>query len=221
MSTPDDSSSADPRPETPWSGAPTPPPADQAPQYGQQQYGQASPYAPPQYGQQAYDGAPYGAAYPPQGYYQQQTGYEQQPYGHPTYGQQPYTQQAMYAPPPGDFGGEPAKRSHAGALVVVILVIIVLAAAAVVLFYKPGYLKSTVFDTNAVDQGVTTILTNAPTDDPAGYGLDGISNVTCPSNVKVIAGDVFTCDLEMGSTPARVDVTIVDDSGVYKVGVPH
>jgi len=102
-----------------------------------------------------------------------------------------------------------------------VLVVVVLAAAAVVLFWKPGYLSSTVFDQAAVQDGVTTILTNAPTDDPAGYGLDGVSDVVCPSGVKVTAGATFTCTLTQDGSDKSVTVTIVDDSGTYKVGLPR
>lgn len=207
----------------------------QPPQYGQAptQYGQHTAYEqatvyPTQQPGQAYSYA-YASPVAPdqQSYYAQPDAYQQSGYAAPAgaqqpYGQPGYPQQASYAPSSGGLdNGRPAAKSHAGVIVAIILVAVVLAAAAVVLFVKPGYLKSTVFDTNAVEQGVTTILTNAPTDNPAGYGLDGIAQVTCPPDVKVAAGDVFTCTLVQNGTTKTVDITIVDDGGTYRVGVPR
>ena len=106
-------------------------------------------------------------------------------------------------------------------MVGVLLAVVVLAAAAVVLFWKPGFLNTTVFDKTALQQGVTSILTNAATDNPSGYGLSDVANVTCPSGVKVKAGDTFTCTLTQAGADKSVTVTIVDGSGAYKVGIPH
>jgi hypothetical protein len=162
-------------------------------------------------------------AAPAQGY--GSAGYQQAGYQNPAqaYAQPTYTQPGFDTAVGGmaPIESAPAKKSHAGAIVAAILVVVVLAAAAVVLFWKPGYLNSTVFDQTAVQDGVTTILTNAPTDDPAGYGLDGISDVTCPSGVKVKAAATFTCTLTQDGADKSVTITIVDDSGTYKVGMPR
>ncbi|MEO7127174.1 MAG: DUF4333 domain-containing protein [Nakamurella sp.] len=211
------------------------PTAYQQQQYGQPQYGQPQ-YGQPQYGQQQ---APYGQpqytqpqpqyqqpqAYTPpvapgQGYGQQQ--YQQAPYSHPADATQVYSQQAYAEQSTFDSNvPAPAKKSRAGLFVGLILVVVVIAAAAVVLLWKPGYLRTTVFDQVAVQKGVTTILTNAPTANPAGYGLDGVQDVTCPSGVAVKASETFTCTLTMDGASKSVVVTIVDDSGTYKVGLPR
>lgn len=101
-----------------------------------------------------------------------------------------------------------------------LLVVIVLAAAAVVLFWKPGYLNKTVFDQDALQDGVTMILTNAATDDPAGYGYDDVADVICPADAAVTAGDSFTCTATVDGAESTITVTVVDAEGTYKVGLP-
>lgn len=211
----------------------TQPPYEQQPHAQPQPgYGSAVPYGQPQPG--------YGQ-YPPAGYeqapqYGQQPGYggyQQQPYQAPAqpsaqqaYAQQAYAQQTQQSYQPQTFGqvpdgsGQQAKKSHAGAIVGIVLVLLVVAAAAVVLFVKPGYLNKTVFDQTALQEGVQSILTNSPTDDPAGYGLDGVGDVTCPSDVEVKAGASFSCTVDQNGDEKTVKISIVDDAGTYKVGIP-
>ena len=71
------------------------------------------------------------------------------------------------------------------------MVVVVLAAlAAVALFVWPGFLNKKVFDERQVSQGVTDVLTGTP---PAGYGLSGVTDVSCPSGQEVKADTSFDC----------------------------
>jgi hypothetical protein len=182
---------------------------------------------------------------PSGGYGQPATGGYGQP---PSYGQQPgyaqqsaYGQQATYGQPaatgyaqPGQAAyGQPgyaptaeqpaAKKSNKGALIGIIVAVVVIIAAAIVLFWKPGVITSgsKTFDNTKVAEGVQTILTNKPTDSPAGYGLTGISDVNCPSGEKVTKGSTFTCNLKQDGASKTVTISVVDDSGTYTVGTPH
>lgn len=178
------------------------PPAQGIGEPAQREYWQP----PPVYGQQASAGYGPTAAFPQPGFADQQ----------PAYGQVSVTAEQPAVGP-----ARKSANSHTGALVGVILAVVVLAAAAIVLFWKPGVLNSTVFSQTAVQQGVTTILTNAPTDEPSGYGLSDVSDVVCPSGVKVKAGATFTCTLTQAGANKSVTITVVDDSGTYKVGTPR
>lgn len=182
--------------------------------YGQQAYGQPT----PSYGQQ-----PHGYEQPAAGYDQPTTAYPQPgfPGQQPGYGQPGATGQQPVVSATGPAPTRSSSKSSTGVIIGVIAAVAVLAAAAVVLFWKPGVLNSTVFSQTAVQQGVTTILMNAPTDEPSGYGYSNVSGVVCPSGVKVKAGATFTCTLSQDGAEKSVTVTIVDDSGTYKVGIPH
>ena len=179
-----------------------------APDYSAQGYGQQAAY-----GQQqasGYGQPPSYSANPQQSY--QQPGYAApaQPY------QQPYGAPGYAAPP----AAAPAKKGGKGALIGIIGAVVVLIIAAVVLFWVPGVLTNgtKTFDSSQVQQGVTKILTEAP---PAGYGLTGIADVSCPSDQKVTAGTTFTCNLTQDGAAKSVTISVVDDSGTYTVGVPH
>ncbi len=71
-----------------------------------------------------------------------------------------------------------------------------------------------IFDERKVEQGVMTVLTGAP---PAGYGLSGVADLTCPPNQPVTAGTSFTCELTIGGTPRGVIIDVKDDNGLYEV----
>ena len=95
---------------------------------------------------------------------------------------------------------------------------VLLAIAAVLLFVWPGWLnKNKVFDEKQVAQGVTSVLTNTP---PSGYGLTGVSDVTCPSGEPVKANTSFQCTLKVNGQSKTVTVNVQDDSGLYQVNPP-
>jgi len=154
--------------------------------------------------------------------YGQQPGYGQQPaYGQPGYGQQPYAQpgygQAGYSQPgysQGQFGGVPGqpKRSAAvrwAGLGVLLLVFVV----AVLGFVVPGFFKTTVFEQNALQNGVKGILTNS-------YNLTGVDSVSCPADQQVKSGARFTCQASIAGKEKPVTVTVTDDQGTYQVARP-
>ncbi|HZM65432.1 MAG TPA: DUF4333 domain-containing protein, partial [Nakamurella sp.] len=80
-----------------------------------------------------------------------------------------------------------------------------------------GYLNKKVFDERQVSDGVTKVLT-AP--GPGGYGLSGVSNVSCPAGEQVKAGASFQCTLQIDGADRTVTITVQDDNGVYQVGPP-
>lgn len=98
------------------------------------------------------------------------------------------------------------KKLIAGAAVLVV----VLAVLAVTAFWKPGFLVTEEFDQQALQAGVTQILTQD-------YGL-GATGVSCPEGQKVAAGTTFTCSANVDGEAVEVPVTVLDDQGTYQVG---
>ncbi|MGH3992207.1 MAG: DUF4333 domain-containing protein, partial [Pseudonocardiaceae bacterium] len=157
-------------PDTPSGGVPV-----QDPNWGHQQ-------GPPPPG--------YGRGYPQQGYGQQ--GYGQQghsPPGYPPpgygpgYPQQPYPEQPYPRPGQLDDRG-PAQKSAlpwvlSGVGGIVVAVILILG------FVTPGLFTTTVFDQDAVQDGVQRILSDE-------YGQNAQS-VICPTDQEVQTGSTFTC----------------------------
>ena len=207
--------------------------------YQQPGYGQSDPNAGQGYQQPGYSQSDPNAG---QGYYQQPGGYGQQS-GGPDYGQA-YGQQAAYGQPsygqaaagygqqqPGYGGypggpssggfpatGEAPKKSNQGLIIAIVVVVVLAALAAVALFVWPGFLNKKVFDEKQVAQGVTNVLTGTP---PSGYGLSGVSDVTCPSGQPVQAGTSFQCDLKVNGQSTKVTVNVQDASGLYQVNPPN
>jgi hypothetical protein len=91
------------------------------------------------------------------------------------------------------------------------------ALAAVALFVWPGFLNKKVFDERQVTSGVTGVLTGAA---PTGYGLTGVSDVSCPSGQEVKAGTSFECTLTLNGAPKTVTVEVKSDDGLYQVNPP-
>lgn len=200
--------------------------ADQGQQqsFGQQSYGQ-QPYGQPSYGQPSYgQSSSYGP--PP--------GYGRESYGHPSgYGQPSQEQPGSYGQ--GGYGGyqqpgvppagsSPAvgldqrpKKSNQGLIIAIVAVVVLAALAAVVLFVWPGVLNKKVFDDRQLNQGVTNVLTGTP---PNGYGLTGISDVSCPSSQQVKAGTSFSCTLKVDGNSQTVTVQVKDNDGLYEVNPP-
>jgi hypothetical protein len=207
----------------------------QQPAYGQPDSGQQGYYQQPGYGQPGQSDPNAG-----QGYYQQ-PGYGQPSggqdygqsygqgsgYGQPSYGQASagYGQQSQpgyggYGPSSGGFPAttDAPKKSNQGLIIAIVVVVVLAALAAVALFVWPGFLNKKVFDEKQVAQGVTNVLTGQA---PTGYGMSGVSDVTCPSGQPVTAGTSFQCDLKVDGQATKVTVVVKDGSGLYEVNPPN
>ena len=185
----------------------------QPPDYGQHAagrpgYEQAAPYGQEAYGQQAYGQQP--SAYPQQGYGQQPAAYGQQP------GSGAYGQSAAGAPSGGlavTGVDQQPKKSNQGLIIAIVVVVVLAALAAVVLFVWPGFLNKKVFDERQVAQGVTNVL--------AGYGLSGVTDVSCPAGQEVKVDSSFVCTLKVDGTARKVTVVVKDANGLYEVNPPN
>jgi Domain of unknown function (DUF4333) len=109
-------------------------------------------------------------------------------------------------PPPG------AKKKSALPWIIVAVVVVVLGVVAVLGFVAPGFFLTKVFDSASVQQGVTQVLN--------GYGIGSVSAVSCPTDVKVVAGQQFQCTATIDGEQKTVPVRIVDGEGGYEVGLP-
>lgn len=154
----------------------------------------------------------YGQPYPP---------YAQPPYGQPQYGQPQYGQQypqqqyGQYEMPPGPGG---RKKIGKAVWIVAAVVVVVVAAVCVTGFVKPGFFVTAVFDQNAVQDGVRTVLTAQP---PNGYGQSSVGTVSCPAKQPVKAGTTFDCTAVVNGDRKTVTITVKDSDGNYEVGQPH
>ena len=94
----------------------------------------------------------------------------------------------------------PPKKSNQGLIIAIIVVVVLLVLAAVALFVWPGFLNKKVFDERQVSTGVASVLTGAP---PAGYGLSGVTDVTCPSGQEVKAAPASSATSRSTVRPPR------------------
>ncbi|GAA4679076.1 hypothetical protein GCM10023215_10110 [Pseudonocardia yuanmonensis] len=115
---------------------------------------------------------------------------------------------------PGDRSRASRRRGRSGGRKTLIAaaaaVVVVLAVLAVTAFWVPGFLVTEEFDQQALQAGVTQILTED-------YGLDATA-VSCPEGQRVEAGTTFTCSANVDGENVEVPVTVLDDQGTYQVG---
>jgi len=88
--------------------------------------------------------------------------------------------------------------------------IVVVAAVLVLGFWKPGFLVVSELDQQALQSGVTQILTRD-------YGLQ-VTALSCPHGQRVTPGNSFTCAATVDGENVQVPVTVLDDKGTYQVG---
>lgn len=74
------------------------------------------------------------------------------------------------------------------------------------------------FDSAQVAAGVRTLLTAAP---PAGFGITGVTDTSCPNDQPVKAGTTFLCHATIDNASKSITVTVQDDAGHYQIGVPQ
>ncbi|WP_159067506.1 DUF4333 domain-containing protein [Gordonia iterans] len=119
----------------------------------------------------------------------------------------------------GDGGRSPARGRSRAALGAALggAVLVIAALVALSAFVWPGWVTKTLSQTS-VEQGVERLLT-APVDQD-GYGLDDVSEVSCPSGMKAQAGVQFTCAVKIAGENRRVTVTVLNDDGDYDVSQP-
>ncbi|WP_406278036.1 DUF4333 domain-containing protein [Nocardia sp. NBC_00881] len=194
------------QPQTPASAQPTQQWGEQQQpqQWGQQQpqqWGQQQPQQ-PQWGQQ-----PAQQGQPQQG--QPQWG-QPQPQDWGQQGQQQWGQQqpqwgAQQAPPQGGKGG---KGLIIGLSVLGVVVIGAIIGLVLVLTAKDK------LDQAAVQDGVKKVLSDS-------YGIQDVSDVSCPSGEEVKVDATFQCDLKVSGEAKKVTIKITKEDGTYEVGRPN
>ncbi|MBF6347147.1 DUF4333 domain-containing protein [Nocardia cyriacigeorgica] len=68
-------------------------------------------------------------------------------------------------------------------------------------------------DQAAVQSGVQKVLSES-------YGIEDVSDVSCPAGQEVKVDATFTCDLKVSGEAKKVSVKITKDDGTYEVGRP-
>ncbi len=74
-----------------------------------------------------------------------------------------------------------------------------------------------VFDRVKLEQGVMTALAGSP---PAGFGLAGITDVSCPEDQPVKALTSFKCDVIIDGDALETIIVVKDSNGLYEVNPP-
>ncbi|MGW4713872.1 DUF4333 domain-containing protein [Nocardia sp. NPDC004260] len=189
------------QPQTPASAQPTQHWGEQQPQ--QQQWGQPQ----QQWGQQPQQ--PQWGQQPAQGQQPQWGQPQQQDWGQQ--GQQPQwgqLQQQWGAPgqQPPQQGGK-NKGLIIGLSVLGVAVVGAIVALVLVLTAKDQ------LDQAAVQDGVKKVLSDS-------YGIQDISDVSCPSGQEVKVDATFECSVKVSGEAKKVSIKITKDDGTYEVGRP-
>ncbi|MGY2057065.1 DUF4333 domain-containing protein [Nocardia gipuzkoensis] len=189
------------QPQTPASAQPTQHWGDQQPQ---QQWGQQQPPQQPWGGQQPQQ--PQWGQQPQQQWGQQ----PQQDWGQqgqqPQWGQQPQPQWGAPGQQPPQQGGK-GKGLIIGLSVLGVAVVGAIVALVLVLTTKDQ------LDQAAVQDGVKKVLSDS-------YGIQDISDVSCPSGQEVKVDATFECSVKVSGEAKKVSIKITKDDGTYEVGRP-
>ncbi|WP_433655434.1 DUF4333 domain-containing protein [Nocardia sp. CA-128927] len=186
------------QPTQQWGGEQQPPqqPWGQPPQQpAQQPWGQQPS---PQWGQPGQQSQPQWGQAQPQDWQQgqppqQQWGQQQPQWG----GQQPAPQ-----------SGGKGKGLVIGLVVLGVVVIGAIIALVLLLTSKDK------LDQSAVQDGVKKVLTDS-------YGIQDVSDVSCPSGQEVKVDATFDCSLKVSGEGKKVTIKITKDDGTYEVGRPN
>ncbi len=82
---------------------------------------------------------------------------------------------------------------------------------------RPLTFDSKTFDHVKVEVGVTKILTDPA---PNGYGLQGVSGVSCPADQPVKVDAKFTCTGRVNGAQKQINITVKGADGKYEVAPP-
>jgi len=91
--------------------------------------------------------------------------------------------------------------------------LLLIAGGVVAVLAFTGRLGKTTFDNNAVQGGVRKILTD-------NYGIDKLSNVSCPAGQEVKVGKTFDCTVTIDNQQRTVTITVKSGGGDYEVSQP-
>lgn len=191
------------QPQTPASAQPTQHWGDQQQQWGQpqQQWGQ-QPQQPqqPQWGQQ-----------PAQGQQPQWGQPQQQDWGQQ--GQQPQWGQPQPQPQWGAPGQQPPQQGGKNKGLIIGLSVLGVAVVGAIVALVLVLTAKDQLDQAAVQDGVKKVLSDS-------YGIQDISDVSCPSGQEVKVDATFECSVKVSGEAKKVTIKITKDDGTYEVGRP-
>ncbi|MEU1547845.1 DUF4333 domain-containing protein [Nocardia sp. NPDC005745] len=191
------------QPQTPASAQPTQHWGEQ--QQPQQQWGQQPQQ--PQWGQQPQQ--PQWGQQPAQG--QPQWGQPQQDWGQQ--GQQPQWGQAQQPQPQWGAPGQPPQQGGKGKGLIIGLSLLGVAVVGAIVALVLVLTAKDQLDQAAVQDGVKKVLSDS-------YGIQDISDVSCPSGQEVKVDATFECSVKVSGEAKKVNIKITKDDGTYEVGRP-
>jgi hypothetical protein len=190
------------QPQTPASAQPTQHWGEQ--QQPQQQWGQPQQQ---QWGQQPQQ---QWGQQPAQG--QPQWGQPQQDWGQQ--GQQPQWGQAQQPQPQwGAPGQQPPQQGGKGKGLIIGLSLLGVAVVGAIVALVLVLTAKDQLDQAAVQDGVKKVLSDS-------YGIQDISDVSCPSGQEVKVDATFECSVKVSGEAKKVNIKITKDDGTYEVGRP-
>lgn len=141
----------------------------------------------------------------------------------PQWGQppaQPQPQWGQGQPQPQQWGqqpqwGQPGQAQGGGPKTGLVIGIVVLGVVVIgiVLVLVFALTAKDELDQNALQGGVQQVLSDS-------YGIQDVTDVSCPEGHEVEAGSIFTCSLQVSGEAKEVSVEITKDDGTYEVGRP-
>ncbi|WP_067843942.1 DUF4333 domain-containing protein [Nocardia lijiangensis] len=187
------------QPQQQWGQTPGQTPGQPQPQWGQPQQ--------PQQPQQQQWGQTPGQPQQQWGQQQPQDWSQQQP--QQQWGQQPQQPQQQW----GQGQQQPPKQGGKKGLIIGLAALGVLVIGAVVALVVVLTSKDKL-DQAAVQDGVKKVLTDS-------YGIQDVSDVSCPSGQEVKVDATFECTLKVSGEQKKVNIKITKDDGTYEVGRPN
>ncbi|OQS15827.1 hypothetical protein B0T36_07625 [Nocardia donostiensis] len=153
---------------------------------------------------------------------QQQWG--QQPQPQQQWGQQPnqdwgqpQPQPQWGQPQPQQQWGQPAQQQPGGGKktgLVIGLAVLALAVIGGIVTLILLLNAEDELDKAAVQDGVQKVLSES-------YGIEDVSDVSCPAGQEVKVDATFTCDLKVSGEAKTVSIKITKEDGTYEVGRPN
>ncbi|RZQ64086.1 DUF4333 domain-containing protein [Amycolatopsis suaedae] len=143
------------------------------------------------------------------------------PHGQPVQPAQPEPQYGGGFTGSSQYGGlgafteeKPARPARSKKPLIIGGVVVLLLAGGGVAAWQLGVFAGETLDPGSAQDGITAVMRDT-------YGEPNVSNVSCPSGEPIKAGHTFECTLDVGKTPRKVSIRVLNDRPEFEVGAPR